>query len=77
MGMGLKDIALLVGGLAIVFGVVLLGIGSNFRRRRWLTRLGWLTLILAFLTLGYGSLNRNPRQDGSAAIGAMISANAA
>ena len=58
-GLRLKDIALLVGGLALVAGVLLLGVSGNSPDRRWLARIGWLFLMGSAVTLGYGTVGRS------------------
>jgi len=68
LGLGLKDIALLIGALGLIIGLLLVGVSGVSPGRRWLGRLGWLALILAALALGYGSLHRyNPNAQQGAA----------
>jgi len=68
LGLGLKDIALLIGALGLIVGVLLVGLSGATPGRRWLGRLGWLALIIAALALGYGSLHRyNPNAQQGAA----------
>jgi hypothetical protein len=68
LGLGLKDIALVIGAFALIVGVLLVGVSGATRGKRWLGRLGWLALITAALALGYGSIHRyNPNsQQGGA-----------
>ncbi len=60
LGLGTKDIALLAGSLALIFAVLLVGVSGRNRRRRWLGRFAWVTLLASFLVLGYGAIHRNP-----------------
>jgi hypothetical protein len=60
LGLGSKDIALLTGSLALIFAVLLVGISGRNRRRRWLGRFGWVTLLASVAVLGYGTIHRNP-----------------
>ena len=56
-GLGTSDLALLVGGLFLITGVLFLGLsGNRRRRRRWLAGLGWITLTLSIVALGYGTI---------------------
>jgi len=57
LGLGMSDIALLVGGLLLISGVLFLGLSGRRRgRRRWLAGLGWLTLTISIVALGYGTM---------------------
>jgi hypothetical protein len=55
-GLATADLALLVGGIALVVAVLFLGLSGNKRGRRWLNAIGWLTLILSVGALGYGTV---------------------
>jgi dipeptide/tripeptide permease len=57
LGLGTSDIALLAGGVFLICGVLFLGLsGNRRRRRRWLAGLGWLTLTVSVVALGYGTI---------------------
>ena len=53
-GLETGDLALLMGGIALIIAILFLGLSGNKRGRRWLASLGWLTLILSVGVLGYG-----------------------
>jgi hypothetical protein len=55
-GLGTGDLALLAGGIALVIAVLFLGLSGNRRGRRWLAGLGWLTLTLSVVALGFGTM---------------------
>jgi MFS family permease len=56
-GLATGDLALLAGGIALVIGILFLGLAGNRRgRRRWLGALGWATLILSVGALGFGTV---------------------
>jgi len=56
-GLGTGDLALLSGGIALVFAVLFLGLSGNKRGRRWLAGIGWLALMLSVGALGYGTMH--------------------
>lgn len=55
-GLGTGDIALLAGGISLVVAILFLGLSGNKRGRRWLSVLGWATLILSVGALGFGTI---------------------
>ena len=57
LGLGTGDLALLGGGIALVFAVLFLGLSGNKRGRRWLAGIGWLALMLSVGALGYGTIH--------------------
>jgi hypothetical protein len=57
LGLAAGDLALLAGGVALVIAVLFLGLAGNRRgRRRWLSTIGWLTLVLSVGALGFGTV---------------------
>lgn len=65
LGLGTSDLALLGGGIALVFAVLFLGLSGNKRGRRWLAGIGWLALILSVGALGYGAVHSTSSSRGS------------
>jgi hypothetical protein len=63
-GLATSDLALLAGGVAMLVAMLFLGLGGGRRgRRRWLAKLGWLTLAVSVVALGFGTV----RSTGSSA----------
>jgi hypothetical protein len=65
LGLGTSDLALLAGGIALVFAVLLLGLSGNKRGRRWLAGVGWLALILSVGALGFGTVRSSTSSSSS------------
>lgn len=61
-GLGLKDWALLVGGVVLMVALVLIGISGGSKRRGWIFYLGLLGLIASLGAIGYGSMLRGSAQ---------------
>jgi hypothetical protein len=60
-GLSTSDLALLVGGLTLLVAVLFLRLSGNRRggrrgSRRWLAKLGWLTLTVSVVALGFGTV---------------------
>ena len=65
LGLGLKDMALLLGGLALVVSVLVIGLAGASKRRTWLFYLGMTGLIISVCIMGYGSVSRGSSQASS------------
>ncbi len=61
-GLGVKDLALLAGGIALVVALLLIGISGDAKRRGLLFYLGLIGLILSCGAIGYGSIHRGSSQ---------------